>query len=129
LKCTGGWCFYNTNERVSNILAQIDECGEPEVPSNGHVHRFGSSAIYRCDPGFRLEPNAAVRNCTGGRWAGHQPACVLHVNVPGEFFMQTSDSWTWAVIGFIGGLVVLVIAMVAIFLISKQRLMLVPFIR
>jgi len=72
-------------------LDDTDECGEPQMPCNGHVH-----------PGFRLEPNVAFRLWrpleVGGRASNPR---VFHVNVPGEFIMPTPANWTWVGIAFI----------------------------
>lgn len=59
-----------------------NQCGQPEVPENGHVIFHSSGALvsgatvsYKCDVGFILVgPEQRVCESSGG-WSEHAPVC------------------------------------------------------
>jgi len=73
------------------LFAYHDECGHPEFPLNGRVQwkPDDTEAIYRCEDGYKLDPNYSTRLCFQGEWNGPQPICIrsnniFHAPVSGE---------------------------------------------
>lgn len=75
------------------IYALGDQCGQPEIPINGHVDLSSDQlrATYQCAPGYKIDPESdAVRKCVNGNWAGLEPVC--RVAERNECDNQTADA-------------------------------------
>ena len=74
------------NGRWSNSPPQCvpSDCGEPEPLTNGNVDysssSIGSTAVYRCNQGYRFRGTNSAICQSNGKWSGTVRECVCESN-------------------------------------------------
>ena len=63
------------------ILFSLEYCQQPDVPDNGRIIptgqvASGSSVIFECDSGFRIEGTREVTCTSRLEWSNPSPICV-----------------------------------------------------